>query len=649
MNPNTPIHDKFRSLVRDAWLPAIKAGESAAKEWESVADDCLFFYAASSGFQFKKAYVERAFATPQFDATFKITLQKIFDIVAIFGPALFAQAPGRDVTPVSRSAIARDVTTGLPFQPQDPQLAELLMMADMERRQQDDNNTIVAQLYQSLLDMSSREFPGGGMETHANRAITDVLVQGRGCLWLETADLPSGGRLVGSEHASPRDLVIDPTCQKLEDALWIARRHRDPIWKVARKFNLSENLFRNVKKAKDHLRGHREPVYEKVSSQGNSPGDMVVWYEVFSKCGAGRRVMKRASDAATALDRVVGDYAYVCVMEGVEFPLNAPPSLVMQEEEEQTVERFQWPVPTWLDCKWPVSVLDLYEQVDKPYPIALAQNGLGLLKLANVLLCVIAEKVWGGAKDILFIDTAYAEAVNNALRTAAQDENVMRVVECGTPEGTFDTLKDAIYAYNAQPIDPNIWTLVSRVLEEFDKTTGLNSLLYGNAGTQSRSSTDAETKQDALSTRPDHYATRVERWLREAANKEKLAARWEMTPEDFGGLYGQYEQLLWENLVTNQPVEAALRDLDVSIRPGAARRPDRKKQGEGMQQIIQYLAPEFSKHADITGNTGPLNSMLARFLDNLDIPADDFQMEPRVPTVAPAMPPMAEEDDDMAL
>ena len=636
----------YRSLVDDAWIPAIRSGQEAAKKWLAVADDCQFFYSAACGFQFKKAYTDKAFATPSFSPQFEITLQKGFDVVAIYMPALLAQAPGRKVLPVTRSSIAGEVMRGGGIMPSiDQSLLQLTQQAVMEQQQVDEANSVRAILYQGLLDICSREFPGGGLEMHAMRSILDALILGRGCLWVEGKDLPNGGAIVGSEHDSPRNLIIDPNAKTLEDAQWIARRRVEPVWKVARRFGMSEKEFKRARTLQENKEGgnFRPQGDQNRKLRTDSPACNVVWYEVFSKCGPGRRVMDKQTDTAKALDEVVGDYAYICVCEGIRYPLNANPDVLLQGTDEDAVNAFAWPVPTWLDNEWPVSTFELYEEIDSPYPVTLMQNGLGLLKLVNIILCMIAEKSWGGAKDVMFASDAYADAIRKAVKTV--DREVLKVVGIRSPSGAAEDLAKAIFTYKPTGIDPNIWGLVDMILGEFNKSVGLTSLLYGGeGGSQSRSSTDAQTKRDALNTRPQHYQARAERFLQKAANKEKLAARWLLSPEDVGKLMTRSEQMLWDELVTREPVELSLRELDVEIQPGSMKQRNINRQQDALNQAMPFLVAELSKHSDVTGDTAPINELVSRFLTSLELPVDGLEMGPRVPAIMEEPQPTGEQD-----
>ena len=107
--------------------------------------------------------------------------------------------------------------------------------------------------------------------------------------------------------------------------------------------------------------------------------------------------------------------------------------------------------------------------------------------------------------------------------------------------------------------------------------------------------------------------------------------RFAITAKDVAPRMGQMGAYWWDELITKSPVEMTVFNLRAKIVANSSRRPDKEKDADNMNKVMPFLVPEFSKHADATGDTQPFNNLLARYGEAVEMDMDGLQMGPRQP------------------
>ncbi len=193
-----------------AWQNKIQAALKHRQPWFRVARECEMFFSAAAGFMWDEKYRKEFNSFGGYAPRFKLTIAKAFELVALFGPSLYYRNPIRTVKPKPRIQITPDMFAFLP--PMDQMGMESLMQAqEMEAAQLRG----ITQLIGQWLNYTPSEQSGGGLKSHAQMAITDALVKGRGCLTVEPYSFPgSEAKLTGGFYLDPYDLLIDPDAKK---------------------------------------------------------------------------------------------------------------------------------------------------------------------------------------------------------------------------------------------------------------------------------------------------------------------------------------------------------------------------------------------------------------------------------------------------
>ena len=672
------VEERFeflRPLVQ-GWLGKINEAKKARENFDAVAELTTGFFQESVDFM-RQAGAKKYFGKlPQ--GRFAITLQKAFELVALFGPTLYWENPVRTIKP--RKQLQFGVETFLPpgyeppvpppppeppqpdpnaseeeqmavqqqyqqmlsqEQPQepppDPAMQQAQQMAEFAQRRQQERmaaDSIRNQLYSLWLNYTPNEMPAGGLSQHAELAITQALVVGRGVLWPDFYKMPgSNRRLTGLFFDDQKNLWYDPDATSVDDATWIVKQEVKATWKVEREFGLKAGSLKSY--------GNKESGTAYGESKGNTFGkderkkgktqDLMTIYKVWSKMGCGTRLSGVNSDVKEALEDAVGDYAYIVVSEGVPYPLNAPSEKVWSEKDKEGIERmFRWPIPFWQDDKWPFVSLEFYRKPGSPYPIAPLAPGLGELAYLTVLTSHLANRVWSSSRDFI----AILQSAANHCRATLESGGDLAIIELPQVLGK---ISECVQFLQQPQLNPDAWRIREVITQEFEKRVGLNELLYGmNAGgTQSRTATDIEAKREMVSVRPDYMAKKVQTWMSEGADMEKAVTRWHIEAEDVKDLLGDVGSYLWTKHVTDEDPELVLREMRATIEAGSARKPNKARDAQNMNAILPVLTQMLDGHANVTSDTNPLNTLISLWGDAIDQDTSGLMMGPRSPAPPP--------------
>ena len=504
---------------------------------------------------------------------------------------------------------------------------QLFQQSQVEARFRKMTDATRAELVQKWLNYTPNEQPGGGLAQHAEMAITEALVKGRGVLWVQPYTQPgSKMNLTGSFYDTVDNLFIDPDAETLEDAKWIAKREVKPVWQVEKDYGLKPGTLEN-KANLESAESQGERLGDDMSSLHRKQGktfDLIVHWKIWSKGGVGARLTGVNTDLKDQFDKTVGDYAYLCIAANVPWPLNAPPEKFKEASSEEVQKMFKWPVEYWRDNRWPCSLLDFYPKPRSLWPIAPLAPGLGELAFMNVVISHLANRIWSSSRDFVAVLKSAEEEVTRAIKKGEDlaviplnevHQDINRVVSfLQQPQTNFD-----------------IWRILEQVMQLFERRTGLTELMAGMTQTQSRSAEDIATKREQMSIRPDHMSGKVEAWMSEVAKMEKFCCRFYVGPKDVVQLIGNSGAMLWDKLITQQDPEVVLRELDASVEANSARKPNKMRETQNIQQAMQTLFPVLDKHADVTTDTTPLNELLKIWGKATDFDVDDVLAPQRLP------------------
>ena len=591
---------EFMRPLCQGWLAKIEAAMTCKgrKHWKEVADECQMFYSRSAAAMWDQNYSKK-FWRGMKPPKFRISINKAFEFVAIYGPNLIWDTPHRTVAPKKQLDISPEL-----LGPMAEQIGQQLAMESAKDR-------AVAQLLQQWLNYTPREMPGGGLESHNELAVIDALVKGRGCTWPQVYRMPGSQRtLTGCFRKPPEDLLIDPDFKTLQEAKWIGLRHVEPHWAVEKKFQLPPGSLKNKASMESgwhyaELKGTEDQgTGERRSGKTN---DLVVWYEIWSKMGTGARMTGMPDFLKNQLEESVGDYAYLAICPDCPYPLNCPADKLRNGATEADVKAdFEWPVPLWTDDRWPVELLEFYPDTESAYPIPPIAPGLGELKAINCIVSGLVNRTWQNGRQMWGVLGAYYDEMKKQLDDG-EDLSVFAI-----PVGGQEDIRKICQLFESKEINRDSWEILSLLSDTFDKRVGLTAFVYGQneGGTQDRTAETTKQRSSAVGVRPDHMQKKVIGWQSRVASVEGFLTRWFIKADDVLPLLGNAGAMLWQQFIENTDVELVVRQMDFQIAAASVRRPNRDKQIESFNEAIARWLPVAQTRAELTQDYEPINGAM---------------------------------------
>ena len=632
-NTSQEMQSDFWRPLCAVWKQRILASQRARKRFDTVREQCMSFFNSTAGFMWDDKHKEKFFSGNLPSPKFKITINKAFEFVSIYGPSLFWQYPARKVM----TQRALELTAEIFGDPNDPQVQEIFQMFAQQDAAEQTKRRFSNHMMEIYLGWSQREQPSGLM-ANAIMAITEGLLTGRGVLWPETYSHPgSETPYTRLQYGSVRNLYIDADCNDphLETAGYIMRRHVNPIWQAEQIFNLPKGSLRG----KGSFQSGEQTSREQANGGSTPTFDCIEWYEIWSKVGLGPRMSGHDHAWLDEFDEVVGDYAYLCIAPNVDYPLNAPPDRFFGEDalsDEDTIQAFEWraanyghPFPVWKDGRWPVALLDFNPIPGSPWPMAPLAPGLGELICLNVLTSTYVDMAWENRRTII----AYLESASEDIRVALESDESF--VQVGINDNMQKSIHDMIQIMNRPTANSDILQAIAMMNSRFDDAVGLNELMQGKSSRQVRVAADIRERSARSSVRPDKMAGDVATWMTNASQLEMFLAAMHVDGSSLTHLLGGVGASLWDQEFKSQPVELLMREMKATVEASEVRRPDKERDTANTQAMQQYLLPVFQQFAQQTGDTGPFNGFIDKMGESMEMDVQEFHLPPWRPPQDP--------------
>jgi hypothetical protein len=578
--------------------------------------------------------------------SFRMCLNKAFEAVKLFGSVIYHRNPVRTVTPRTFPAVPpqalgidpsqppqMDPMTGQPMP--DPMLQQYMQASNQIDMIEEQRRT-VAQLIEAYLNYTPVEL---NLKEHSRKAVDEGIIKGMGVWWTELVELPAteDGQtfgLIGSFYDSCDNLLMDPDADEQEDILWCARRCVHPVDEVAAQYGLS----------KEDLKGHLESFVArsqeedrdyKTKKQNGKTNDLIVYWKIWSKTGFGHTLKGFPKEFSGMFD-ALGQNCYVVVAEGVDFPLNVPKEIALEQPDETGLPnsmftKSRWPIPFYADINgWPFTPLQFHRKPGYIWPISHLKPGLSELKFLNWAMSFLAGRIMVSCKTMVGVAKAAGDDIKDQI--LKHEESGFSLVELSETLGRSVT--DIVSVFQMPNVPQDIWTIMQAVSEMFDKRVGLTELVYGMTRNQFRSAAEAQVKSEQISVRPDDMANVLEDAMSCLSRKEALAARWLLQPQDVAPILGPIGAQVWQTLVQEIDVHGLAREFDYRIEAGSARKPNKAGRVEQMNLAMQNLGPILQGLIPM-GQVGPMNALLSDWCKSLDLDPKPYM----IPEPPPPPPP----------
>lgn len=563
--------------------------------------------------------------------SFRVTINKAAELRDLFGPAMYQRNPDRKVTP--RRAFMPPISyLGDPTAP-DTQAAYMAIMQSVAQMRAKDET--VAALVEQYLNYTPQEM-NLGLETRY--AIDEGLIKGMGVQWAEIYVHPSGFKTTCLTYDPIENLLLDPDARRPEDCMWIARECVHPVWELEDEYGYARgSLVGNMESANRQADFKDDPMdpYRRATGRTN---DLMRYWKVWSKMGMGQRlegaVKDGMGDYANALESL-GNFCYLVITPHYPFPLNLPPWTLEQSLQDQNVVQnaVQWPIPFWLDKgAWPCRFLTFHRIAGRLWPKSHLAPALGELRFINWVYSLLLGKIRVVSRDILVMLRGLADEIKDTIKHGP-DYSVIEIEK-------LDKGIDQIVQWLQAPrFNPEIYQVLDRMMELFEKRTGLSDLMYGQTDQAFRSAKEGEVKQANATVRPADMAQQVEDYASELARSEMAAARWSITAQDIAPILGPAGAWIWEQEVMTTPPEQMFHLYECRVESGSTRRPDRDRDVDNLNKAMQNLFGPYFSYFQGTGNPKPVNALIAAWGKSIGMDTEGLLFSP--PTPPPMAPPGA--------
>jgi hypothetical protein len=640
------VADPLRPVCNE-WIAKLHlAHEHKQKQFQDEADEAMNFFngpydwlygnknpRAASGF----AYGGDSGDQPR--PTFAMTVNKVAELVQLFGPALYHRNPVRKVNPRKPPLLPIE-TFG---DPNDPQVQQMYLQMGQAVKQERTQDASRAALLEAYLNYTPAALD---LKTESRWAIDEAVIKGMGLLWTElyTPAGAGGAKMVGSFFDTVDNLLIDPDMETLRESQWVARRCIHPYWKVERDFQLPEGTLKKWASLESYnnqsvISAQQDGDYRR--KQGLT-SDLIVYWKIYSKMGLGGRLQGMRDDLRPALDKY-GDFIYLVVCDNCPFPINCPQELVeaaFGEDEmqagaaqQQMAQSLQWPTPYWADDSWPFTPISFHDVPRRVWPMSHIGPAMGELKFLNWAWSFLAGKVRTACRDFIAISKSAGEELKDRIKTGP-DYTIIEV------EAIHESIDKVVKFLQHPEFNPEIYKIIQGVTDNFEKRTGLTELMYGLSATQMRSAQEASVKGEQLTIRPDDMANKVEDAMSLLSRQEALCARWHLQGSDVQAPLGPMGAQWWQQLVVPSDPSEILHQLEYRIEAGSAKKPNRSLDQANMQQAMQTLFTPLWQFALQSGQVTQVNALLTAWAKSIDLDATAFILpQPPPPQPAPAAGP----------
>lgn len=641
--PLAPIVDRWKRVFTSA-----KADRK--KKFDIYAEEAMNFYDGPVNHMWKELSKESkskgttGFLAPDVHLPqFEMSVNRLFEAVAMFGPVLYHQNPVIAVGPRDTPDVGIDtfyatnseamqilgmtqaVQQGAVTDPYIIGAVQQLYQQYEHVMAQDERANAINRDHARILEHISNYIQNeGSKQDEARLAITEAIITGLGVVECKVEVPPGGGpKMARTRYRSNKDLLVDPDANYWRDVTWIALRSIEPVNVVEEKFGLKPGSLKGKYARMSAVAG--KATTAKRNGDGKTAGvthDLIEYWEVYSKNGAGHNLKLGSKEVKVNGLEQLGDFVYLAICDQCPYPLNLPPELTSSGDMDLILEKSSWEVPYWddywSDGGWPICRLTFYNKPGCVWPISMVKPVIGQLKFINWCMSFIADKVSAGSKIYVGVVKEAGESIR---RQIASGKGPYSVIELEKISGK--SLNDMISFLKSPDFSIDIWNMVAQVNNQVDKALGLTELMYGQSSRQMRSAAEAQYRQENINIRPDDMASRVEDWLSLTAVREIQATRYTATYEDVLPVLGHTAATVFTEQILTDDVSRITRDFRYRVEAGTARKPNRDTQIAQLTDIGQYILPVIQQ-AMLSGVTRPYNAYMQALGRAMDIEVDEF-------------------------
>lgn len=668
-----PSPSSYRTDIKEAWLKAINAGVRAKElHYLPEANMCEEYYGSDQKNIYTQSFTDSLGLFPQSESLkdtqgidgnspraprFRVRDNAAAKAVQIFVP-MFLQGEMATTVKPNKPFFPPPQTFGVqgdPNQPQPvpppnspPQAMQQYVQQEMARQQY----FMAAQ--QSQAEMVDREYRASILEAYINYvvkesdlkkearpALRDTIVRGLGALITEQTTMPDNtGSLIVNTYLDDDRIIIDPDAKRLSECKWVAVLCEHPIWEAAamyKQYGVTEQDLKpsGLSKVGDATTSHQMPF-------DSTRRNLFRYWKIFSRCGIGARLLpqQERNPLMQQIDQTIGDFCYIVVGEGCDFPLNLTPAVEDMCLQAGTIAPLQvvtsWPVPFYYDKDdpWPFTSCWFHERKGQPWPKAHLSFALGYLNFMAWILGFVAEKAYRDSRGVWVIDSSVTEVLTNWLENG-QDEEILKITKGMDGKGK---ISDMVEFLKGPEFDGTLITLYQFMKAEYQDMTGITDLLQGQMDRQMRSAEEANVLQSASQLRPQDMANEVKAWLARVLRKTAIAARYLQSGKDLVSVLGQYGAMAWDNGIRTRNMADLFRESTFNVETGKGRPQDINTDLENINQAMQFMLPAMDRAYQMSGDPSGFNGLVELWGEARQMDTAKMMLKPFAPPPLPGTP-----------
>jgi len=644
--------------LTQTWVKKLNAAVKYKRSFADDAKEASMFFDGETNWMWRDSYArgEKGYNSSIAPPNFRMQVNKVFELVDIYGAVMYHRNPVRTVTVMEYPDLPPEAL-GIQLQPGmdpamlPPEQLEIIQMAAQEYAQKEQRRG-TAMLIEKYLNWSVQELDS---KKQGQKWVREALIKGMGVMWTEMVTLEVSGdasrppvRMVGSFYDTVDNFLMDPDWDNMDDILWCARKCVLPLEQVAEEYGIPEEELRKHNQGGREIKLDHEPRGKKEKDKIENTNELITFYKIWSKCGMGDRFKNFPKEYRGIFDQF-GKYCYVVICEGLDYPLNMPPSLLepLVETPEaplpaEVLAQASWPIPFYADPQgWPFVPLWFHWKPGYAYPISHIRPAIGELRLLNWAMSFAATRIATSCETMIAVQKAADQTIKDQILSPS--EGGFKIIELSELLGRG--VGDIMSVFQMPQVTKDLWDIIEAVTHSFAQRTGLSELVYGYTRASFRSASEAQIKQENLSIRPENMANQLEDAMSLLARREALAAKWLLEAEDVVPVLGPIGAIAWRKNVESVDLVSLTRDFLYRVEAGSARKPNKATRVEQMQMSVQTLGPILSGLVS-AGIVEPYNALMRDWADSLDIDADAYMIPPPPP---PAAPPTAPPPDGQAV
>ena len=570
------------------------------------------------------------------------------------------------------------VFTDVPHRLAAPRLIEL--PPELQQFAPNSGPTAVDRLRAYLMESVLNYLPGEyGYTRELRTMLPEMLVKGRGVMWVEMVDGPYG-RIPASHFVSVDDVLIDADCEQVRDAGFVIRERHVSTRSFSEETGVPVEKLRGT--AKSHIQQAVEPVYQ-PDHAAEDEKDIVTVYEVWSRIGLGQHLRDAAgvtavNQMADSLDDI-GRHCFLQIVPGLDYPANIDPEAMKLPDWQVHLKTVsEWPMALFENPNnpFPCVFFDVYPNAKNPWATSPQKSSFPLQLFMDRVYTFAMRALRTTARRLVITAKELEDKVKQAIVSGLHDEVVYY-------EGEPIELTKLVHILELPPLNEDVWTTLAAAERKYEQISGMDPLLAGGQPEkQIRSAHESHMRQTHVTNKPNDFADAVLAAESELASKEAQALRLYVGPDVVAPLFNEpvptptmpelqamfdvalwaqvapeeYQQWAvgsplstqWSVLVSTDDPAVAAAEMTYTLEAGSAARRNKQQAQENAQMLTQLLLQSFLQMAMQGMQVGspemvaPYNNLMSLLGETYDFPASKMQLAP--PVMAPQIegPPQGE-------